>query len=61
VIALTKTPRWLLTNQRLLELKIDDGRVPLENSSKTFPLIKLNPDEIILTTLTSSKSVQYGS
>jgi len=37
----------LLTSQRLLQL--ENGRPPLDESSKTFPLLKLQNDETILT------------
>lgn len=40
------TPIYLLTSQRLLLL--ENGRPPLDESSKTFPLLKLHKDEIIL-------------
>ncbi len=41
------TPIHLLTSQRLLLL--ENGRPPLDESSKTFPLVKLHKDEVIFT------------
>lgn len=41
------TPIYLLTSQRLLQL--GNGRAPLDDSSKTFPLLKLPKNEKILT------------
>jgi DNA gyrase/topoisomerase IV subunit A len=43
------TPIHLLTSQRLLLL--ENGRPPLDESSKTFPLLKLNKKEAVLTVL----------
>ncbi len=43
------TPIYLLTSQRLLLL--ENGRPPLDESSKTSPLLKLQNDETILTVI----------
>jgi hypothetical chaperone protein len=47
VVGVTNGPAWAVTNERVVQL--DDGRVPLENSTKTYPLLKLKPAERILT------------
>jgi hypothetical chaperone protein len=44
------TPIYLLTSQRLLRL--ENGRPPLDESSKTAPLIKLHKDEFVLSVVT---------
>jgi DNA gyrase/topoisomerase IV subunit A len=43
------TPIHLLTSQRLLLLA--NGRPPLDDSSKTFPLLKLHKNETVLTVI----------
>ncbi|WP_420641579.1 Hsp70 family protein [Candidatus Leptofilum sp.] len=47
---LEDTPIYLLTTQRLL--KLGNGRLPLDESSKTSQLLKLHKNETILTVIT---------
>ncbi|MCA9943365.1 MAG: Hsp70 family protein [Anaerolineales bacterium] len=44
-----ETSIYLLTSQRLLLL--ENGRLPLDESSKTFPLLKLHKNETIITVI----------
>lgn len=47
VIGLAKAPIWAVTTRRIVQ--VDDGRVPLDNSTKTYPLLKLSPHERLVT------------
>jgi len=47
VVGIRQPPFWIATVQRILQ--VDGSRVPLENSTKTFPLIILHHKERILT------------
>ncbi|MEZ4591314.1 MAG: hypothetical protein R3D55_09235 [Chloroflexota bacterium] len=50
-------PLYLLTSQRLLWL--ENGRPPLDDSSKTAPLLKLHKDETVLSVITVQFSPSY--
>ncbi|MBK8903878.1 MAG: Hsp70 family protein [Anaerolineaceae bacterium] len=50
-----ETPIHLLTSQRLLRL--ENGRPPLDESSKTAPLLKLHKNEAVLTVVGNPLSV----